>query len=64
MAPPDVHVSTGSLPPPERVRALVHAAYARFKDDDEGENAAYYPALARVPRGLFGICVAGTDGTV
>jgi glutaminase len=46
------------------VRTLVDAAYTRFKDDDAGHNAGYYPALARVPRGLFGICIAGTDGTV
>src|SRR5215217_4945316 len=64
MAPADAYVSTGSLPPPERVRTLVDADYARFKDDDEGENAQYYPALAGVSRGLFGICIAGTDGAV
>jgi glutaminase len=34
----------------------------RFESNDEGECAGYYPALARVPRDLFGICVAGTDG--
>ena len=58
------HVSTGRLPLPERVRALLHAAHERFAGNDEGENADVYPALAAVPRDLFGICVAATDGTV
>jgi glutaminase len=57
-------VSTGRLPPAERVRALVNVAHERFKSDDRGENAAHYPALAAVPRGLFGVCVAGVDGTL
>ena len=58
------HVSTGRLPRPERVRALLDAAHERFAGNDEGENSDVYPALAAVPRGLFGLCVAGTDGAV
>jgi glutaminase len=46
------------------VRALVRAAYDQFKSDHTGQNADYYPALARVPCDLFGICVAGTDGAI
>src|SRR5262245_24335567 len=57
-------VSTGRLPLPERVRTLLEAAHERFETNDEGENADHYPALAAVPRDLFGICVAGIDGTV
>jgi glutaminase len=57
-------VSTGHLPPPDRVRALVDDAHRRFKSNDEGRNADYYPALATVPRDLFGVCVAGIDGAV
>jgi glutaminase len=57
-------VSTGKLPLPDRVRALVQEAHQRFKSNDEGEIADYYPALASVPRDLFGICVAGTDGAI
>ncbi len=57
-------VSTGQLPPSGRVLALVEAAHERFKGNDEGENANYYPALAEVPRDLFGICVVGADGTL
>ncbi len=58
------YVSTGHLPPPESVQALVSEAHARFKSDTEGENSKVYPALERVPRDLFGVCVVGTSGTV
>jgi glutaminase len=56
------YVSTGQLPSPERVRALVKDAYERFKSNTDGENSKVYPALARVPSDLFGICVVGTSG--
>jgi len=55
-------VSTGHLPPAERVRALVAEAHERFKSIDEGKNADYIPALAKVPSELFGVCVIGTSG--
>src|SRR5262245_28606839 len=58
------YVSTGHLPPPERVRALVAEAHERFESDREGENSRVYPALARVPSDLFGICVVGTSGNI
>src|SRR5215471_5716558 len=58
------YVSTGRLPSPERVRALVTDAYERFKSNTDGENSKVYPALARVPSDLFGICVVGTSGNV
>ena len=56
-------VSTGHLPPAERVRALVAEAHERFKSIGEGRNADYIPALAKVPGDLFGVCVVGTSGT-
>ena len=56
-------VSTGHLPPAERVRALVAEAHERFKSIDEGKNADYIPALAKVPSELYGVCVVGTSGT-
>jgi glutaminase len=59
-----LYVSTGHLPPPERVRALVDEAHECFKNVTEGKNSEVYPALARVPSGLFGICVVGTSGNV
>jgi glutaminase len=56
-------VSTGRLPSPEHVQALVKEAHRRFKSNSEGKNADVYPALARVPRELFGVCVVGTSGS-
>ena len=53
------YISTGRLPDPRDVVRLVEEAHARFRDDDAGEVSHVYPALARVPRDLFGICVAG-----
>jgi glutaminase len=57
-----IPVSTGHLPAAAQVQALVEAAYARFKLTMEGEQADYYPALAKVPENLFGICIAGING--
>ncbi|HKF68439.1 MAG TPA: glutaminase A [Vicinamibacterales bacterium] len=57
-------MSTGHLPPRERVHALVAEAYEHFKTNCDGENSKVYPALARVPSALFGICVVGTSGDV
>jgi glutaminase len=42
----------------------VDEAYRLYRSDDSGENSSTYPALARVPGNLFGICVAGTGGRV
>jgi glutaminase len=61
---PTPFVSTGELPPPERVRALVDEAYERFRSIDNGRPSQIYPALAEVPPGLFGICVVGARGGV
>jgi glutaminase len=58
----DAFVSTGRLPSPADVAALVDEAHRRYRAVDEGEVSRVYPALARVPRELFGICVAGTSG--
>ena len=54
-------VSTGHLPATEMVQALVDEAHSRFKDHDEGQNASHYPALASVPRHLFGLCLMATN---
>lgn len=56
------YVSTGHLPPGDHVAALVAQAHARYAGLDEGTVANYIPALARVPRNLFGISVVGVNG--
>jgi glutaminase len=58
------YVSTGHLPEEEAVQSLVDEAHRRFKFATDGENSQIYPALARVPNDLFGVCIVGTDGHV
>ncbi len=57
-------VSTGHLPSGDLIRRYVSEAFERYRAVDEGKVADYIPALARVPRDLFGICIAGVDGAV
>ncbi len=56
-------ISTGHLPPAQRVQALVADAHARFKFVDDGKVADYIPVLAEVPRDRFAVCVVETSGT-
>lgn len=64
-APPEQpYVSTGRLPPPDVVREWVAEAHRQIRGHTGGENSQVYPALARAPTDLFGICVAGTAGDV
>lgn len=58
------YVSTGTLPDGARVQALVDEALARHRGDTDGRTSEVYPALARVPPDLFGICVVGVNGAV
>lgn len=55
-------ISTGSLPSPEAVRALVEEAWNRYRPLAEGKVADYIPALAKAAPDWFGICVVGVDG--
>ncbi|MBT2134935.1 glutaminase A [Croceibacterium sp. LX-88] len=65
MSEPDqVYVSTGRLPPAGDVVKLVDRAYERFRSNSDGRRSQVYPALARVPADLFGICVVATHGDV
>jgi len=57
-------VSTGRLPPADDIKRLVVEAHERFRSLDQGHVSQIYPALARVPRDLFGLCVVGADGGV
>lgn len=57
-------VSTGDLPAPASVRRLVDDAHVLYRSNTEGANATVYPALARVPSDLFGICSVDSDGSV
>jgi len=45
-------------------QAAVNAAFAKFKTLNEGKNADYIPALAKVDPNLFGVAVVTVDGKV
>jgi len=55
-------VIISSAPSPNEVQAAVNAAYAKYKGLQEGKNADYIPALAKVDSDLFGIAVVTSDG--
>jgi glutaminase len=56
------YVSTGRLPSPEIVKALVSDAHKRFGSNRDGTVSETYPALAHVPKDHFGLCVVGVSG--
>jgi len=56
--------SEAASPGKAEIEAALKAAYARYKDLDEGKNADYIPALAKVPSNLFGIALVTVDGQV
>lgn len=58
------YISTGHLPEADTVQQLVTDAHAQFKSNTDGQNSQVYPALARVPSDLFGVCIADTHGKV
>jgi glutaminase len=46
------------------VQAALQAAYDKYKDIQEGKNADYIPALAKVDSKIYGIALVTTDGKV
>jgi len=49
---------------PAQIQAAVDAAYAKYKDNNDGAVADYIPALAKVDPKVFGIAVVTADGKV
>ena len=49
---------------PDEIQKAVDAAYGKYKDIQEGKNADYIPALAKVDPKIFGIALVTTDGKV
>jgi glutaminase len=47
-----------------QIDAALKSAYARYKNLNEGANADYIPALAKVDSKLFGIALVTVDGQV
>ena len=60
----EAFVSTGQLPDPQKVTAIVTEAYEHFRSNPDGTNPDVYPALQRVGSNLFGVCVVATGGNV
>ncbi len=46
------------------IQPALDAAFAKYKDLQEGKNADYIPALAKVDSKIFGIALVTTDGKV
>ena len=59
-----LYVSTGHLPSSEQVQQWVDEAHHCHASVSDGRNADVYPALEHVPSELFGVCAAGTSGSV
>lgn len=55
-------VFAASVPSPDGIQSAVNAAYAKYQSLQEGKNADYIPALAKVDPNLFGIAVVTPDG--
>jgi glutaminase len=49
---------------PADIQKAIDAAYAKYQDLQEGKNADYIPALAKVDPKLFGIALVTADGKV
>ncbi len=55
---------SASTQQPADIQKAVDAAYAKYKGLQEGKNADYIPALAKVDPNLFGIAVVTADGKI
>ena len=58
----------GALPAlaqtPAQIQAALDAAYAKYQNLQEGKNADYIPALAKVDPNIYGIALVTMDGKV
>ncbi len=48
----------------DRIEETLKSAYLKYKDLNEGKNADYIPALAKVPSNFFGIALVTVDGKI
>jgi glutaminase len=51
-----------SQTPSQNIQAALDAAYAKYKTLQEGKNADYIPALAKVDPNIYGISLVTVDG--
>ncbi len=59
-----VRPAAADTPGTTDIDAALAAAHAKYKALQEGTNADYIPALAKVPSNLFGIALVTVDGQV
>ncbi len=57
-------LAQSAMPSNEALEKLAKEAHSKFKDDQNGKNADYIPALAKVPSNLFGITIVTVDGKI
>ena len=55
---------SASAQSPAEIQAALDAAYAKYKNIEEGANADYIPALAKVDSNIYGIALVTADGKV
>jgi glutaminase len=53
-----------AAPKPADIQAALDTAYSKYRDLQEGANADYIPALAKVDSKIFGIALVTPDGRV
>ena len=51
-------------PAVKEFQRVVDAAYAKYKDLQDGKNADYIPILTETPSDLFGVVIVTRDGKV
>src|SRR5882672_4832059 len=56
--------AASDAPNPAAIDAAVKAAHDKYKALNEGKNADYIPALAKVPSKYFGIVLVTPDGRI
>jgi len=57
-------VATAEAQSAKEIQAALDAAHVKYRDLQEGANADYIPALARVDPDIYGIALVTTDGKV
>jgi glutaminase len=55
-------VLVASAPTSDEIQSAINAAYAKYKTLQEGKNADYIPALAKVDPNIYGIVLVTVDG--
>ena len=57
-------LQAASSPGKAEIEAALNAAYAKYKNLQEGANADYIPALAKVDSNIYGIALVTPDGDI